>query len=384
MSTASHPFRDLRLFSGLPQYENFANMKRLVPVSAMQPSQMPRPWPSGDPIELPESFEVDGDSRSVQEMLARTGTVALLVLRDGAVRFEQYWHTGGPDVQWTSMSVAKSFVSAMVGMLVDDGSIPDIDAPISDTISVEPGSAYDGVAIRDVLLMSSGARWNEDYSDPDSDVLRFTPASEPGGEGLDAFIAHMQKEFEPGTVCRYCSGDTQALGMLLRAASGRTLTELMQERIMGPLGMEQPGYWWVDPFGVELAAGGLLLTARDFARLGELYRQGGMWDGTRILSEAWVRDSTRVTAPQCSPERMAASGGTPGLGYGYQWWLPTNDHGAYSAIGVYNQFVFVDPVTSTTIVKLSANPAYGTTTDPALDAEEETMAFLLALAAREF
>ncbi|MCR2825007.1 serine hydrolase domain-containing protein [Microbacterium sp. zg.Y909] len=384
MATAPKTLGDLRLFTGAPQLENFAHFKDLIPVQRMEPSRRPRPWPAGAAVELPGSFPFGGEHRPVAEMLERTGSAALLILRDGEIRYEHYWHTGGPEVQWISMSVAKSFVSALVGMLVDDGTIPDIGAPISDHIAVEPGSAYDGVSIRDVLLMSSGARWNEDYSNPESDVAKFMPAMRPEGEGLDAFVSHMTREFEPGTLCRYNSGDTLALGMLLRAVSGRSIGDLMQEKLMDPLGAEQPGYWAIDAFGVEMAAGGLNLTARDFARLGELYRLGGEWDGARVVSEEWVRDSTRVTAPQCSPERMAEPGEDPHMGYGYQWWLPTNDHGAFSAIGVYNQFIFVDPTTKTTIVKLSANPAYGTTTDPAVNATDENIALLLHLAAQDF
>lgn len=375
---------DIGLFSGIPQLDNFANFKNLVPVSRMAPSSTPRVWPQGEQIALPETYRFNGEDLSVEGLLRDTSTSALIVLRDGKVRYEGYWHTGGPDVQWISMSVAKSFVSAMVGMLVDDGAIGDIDEPISDYVRVEPGSAYDGVSIRNTLLMSSGARWNEDYSSQESDVRGLNQAMRGIGGDLDEFIARMSPEHAPGSLCRYNSGETQVLGALIRSASGKSVSEFMHERLMEPLGFERDGYWWVDTSGVEAAFGGLNLTARDFARLGELYRLGGVWDGSRLLSEEWVRDSTTVTAPQCAPERLALPGQEAAWGYGYQWWLPVNDHGAYTAIGVYNQFVFVDPVTNTTIVKLSANERYGTSATEEGNLEDENIAFLLTLAALEF
>src|SRR5690625_1652750 len=145
-------FADLGLFTGISQSENFADLKNLIPVREMTPATNPRPWPLGDSIELPEHFETHDSRLEVNEVLARTATSALLVLRDGAIRYENYWNTGGRDVQWISMSVAKSFVSALVGALVDEGTIRSIDDPITDYITVPAGSAYDGVKIRDILL----------------------------------------------------------------------------------------------------------------------------------------------------------------------------------------------------------------------------------------
>jgi CubicO group peptidase (beta-lactamase class C family) len=373
--------RDLGLFTGISQSENFSNLKHLVPVREMPAASNPRPWPVGAPIELPEAFAVHGAHRSVHEFLARTATSALLVIRDGEIRYENYWAPGARQVQWLSMSVAKSFTSALVGAAVADGAIRSIDDAISDYLTVEPGSAYDGVSIRDVLLMSSGARWNEDYSDPSSDAKSLMDATAGDGGNLEHFVAHLVKDFEPGTVCQYNSGDTQALGLLIRAATGRSISDYMQTKLIEPLGFEDPGYWLLDASGTELAFGGLNLTARDFARIGELYVRGGEWHGTQVIDEAWVRDSVRVTADHCVLE---AEDGFPATGYGYQWWLPRGEENVFSAIGVYNQFVYVNPATRTTIVKLSANPTYGLSVSEDDNLEEANLALLNTISSLDF
>ncbi|MFF9572575.1 serine hydrolase domain-containing protein [Streptomyces sp. NPDC014685] len=367
---------DLGLFTGAPQHEHFCRMKDLLDTREMAPSAHPHFWPRGETTPLPETYEYDGTARPTEEFLADTDTSALLVLVDGAIRHESYFLTGGPDVQWLSMSVAKSFVSALVGIAVDEGHITSIAEPISSYVPLQPGSAYDGVSIRDVLQMSSGARWNEDYNDPASDIFQLTAATMGIGGTLDDFVARMVRENEPGAVCRYNSGETQVLGALVGRATGRPVADYMSEKLCEPLGMTSAGYWLLDPAGRELAFGGLNLTAHDFARLGELYRNGGVWQGRQIVPAQWVRDSITATAPHLRPGRPLIGRNHVNLGYGYQWWLPGGDRGEFSAIGVYNQFVYVDPVSRTTIVKLSANRRYGTSPDEATNREVETIAFL--------
>ena len=179
MSETTSAFASVGLFTGAPQHEHFDRLYRMLPSSRMTASASPHRFPDGERIELPTSFHFDGAAVDTEQFLDVTDTAALLVLRDGAVVHEQYRLTGGREVQWISWSVAKSFVSALVGIAVEQGHIPSIDDPISRYIDVEPGSAYDGVRIKDVLQMSSGARWNEDYSDRTSDVARLGAAMAP-------------------------------------------------------------------------------------------------------------------------------------------------------------------------------------------------------------
>ncbi|HEY3018539.1 MAG TPA: serine hydrolase domain-containing protein [Solirubrobacteraceae bacterium] len=380
MTTQTSPsLATLGLFSGAPQHENFARIKELAPTRAMAPSTEPSTFPDGAPIALPATYDHEGEARATEDFFVDTDTAALLVLEDGLVRHERYALTGGRDVQWMSMSVAKSFVSALIGIAVAEGHIDGVEEPISDYVPVQPGSAYDGVSIRHVLQMSSGARWNEDYNDPDSDIYRLGAVMSGAGTLAD-FVATMVRESEPGTVCRYNSADTQALGELLVHATQRSIADYMQEKLVEPLGMTAPGYWVLDSAGREMAFAGVNLTARDFAKLGELYRNDGVYNGTQVVPAAWVRASVTPDAPHLIAGRPILADHPLPLGYGYQWWLPDGDRGEFSAIGVYNQFVYVDPSRGVVIVKLSANRAYGTTPDESTNRDIETIAFLRAIA----
>jgi len=372
---------ELGLFTGIPQHENFSRVPELIPTSKMSPSSTPHDWPATDPIGLPDTYAFNGQSRATEDFLAQTDTAALLVLHDGAISYEWYGLTGGPNVPWISMSVAKSVISALVGIAVDEGHISSIDRPIGDYIRVTPGSAYDGVSIKDVLRMSSGARWNEDYNDPASDIFRLAVAMGDGGT-LEEFVATMVRDNEPGRICRYNSGDTQALGALLVGATGRSITDYMQEKLVEPLGISSPAYWLVDSAGMEVTFAGLVMTARDYAKFGELYRNGGRWRGKQIVPQSWVDASLTADADHLQPGRPIVGSHPLDLGYGYQWWLPASNSGEFSAIGVYNQFVYVSPTTKTVVVKLSANRMYGTSDDESTNRELETIAFLRALTGR--
>ena len=380
MSDNPSAFAAVALFTGVPQHENFNRLYQLLPSSRMAASATPHQFPDGPAVELPATFHLDGTAVDTEAFLTATDTAALLVLRNGEVVHEQYRLTGGRNVQWISWSVAKSFVSALVGIAVEQGHIRSINDPISDYIDAEPGSAYDGVSIKDVLQMSSGARWNEDYSDPTSDVVRLGAAMAPGG-GLDAFVASAPADVPPGTVCQYNSTDTQALGSLLVRATGRSITDFMQEHLYEPLGMESDGFWLLDPQGREMAFGGVNLTARDFAKLGELYRRGGNWNGRQIVSADWVASSIVPDAPHLEWGNPVIAGESLSSGYGYQWWLIHGGRDQYSAIGIYNQWVFVSPHDNVTIVKLSATRSYGTTMGEESNFEAHHEAFLEAVAA---
>ncbi len=375
----SAPLKPKPLYTGLVQHDVFPHTKDLYPSRVMPASTSPFSFPLGEPIELPETFAFEGESRSSQAFLEGTDTVALLVLQGGEIRYEHYMLTGGPDVHWMSFSVAKSFLSALIGIAIEQGYIAGIEQPITRYVPSLSQSAYDGVRIKDVLQMSSGARWNEDYSDPDADIHGYTRVM--SGEGsFDEFVAGMQRACEPGTLCQYNSGDTQALGMLLTRATDQSIADYMQQQLCEPLGMEAPGYWLLDCEGMELAAGGVNLIARDFAKLGELYRNHGVWEGKQIVPADWVRDSTTPDALHLKPGKVIVGGHLFPFGYGYQWWIPEGDRGEYSAIGVYNQFVYVDPSRDVVIVKLSANRAYGTSPDESTNREAENLAFIRALA----
>lgn len=369
-----------RLFDGRPKHHYFANMAlamRTVPVPG---SSEVRELATGDPSALPSTFEVPGRDEPVvtADFLAESDAAALLVMKNGVIRAEHYWLTGGRDVRWMSFSMAKSIVSALVGCAVRDGLFT-VDDAISDHVpALDTSAAYRGVAVRDVLQMSSGASWNEDYGDPTSDINRYGRALAPGGS-LDEFVPTLQRDAPPGTVCRYNTTDTQALGMLLAATTGRTVSDYMAEHLWEPLGADG-GYWVTDDRGVEMTGGGFNATARDYAKFGQLYLDGGVVDGRPVIPAEWVDVSTRSTAAQTEVGEPILGATRIPLGYGYQWWVQAAP-GRFSALGVYGQTIMVDRPTRTVVVVLSANRHYATGSAVERRLMVQNAAFLPALIA---
>ena len=365
------------LFSGAEQYENFSNFYNYIDSSTLSPSPAPINFTSNKSIALPISFNFSDAEIETQSFIERTDTSALLVLKDGKIQFEQYWLTGGETTQWMSMSVAKSFISALIGIAIRDGHINNIEEAISDYVPELKNSPYNNVRIKDVLQMSSGASWDEDYSDPESDINRWSKIFALGGS-FDDFIQTLSNDFEPGSKNHYNSMDTQALGMLLNRATGQSITSYMTEMLWHPMGAMDESYWLLDSEGMEMAFAGLNATARDYAKFGELYRLGGNLNGKQIVPQSWVKDSITPDAPHLMPGNHELSDYP--MGYGYQWWIPEGEEAEFAAIGVYNQFIYVAPQSNMVIVKLSANSIYGTSSEASFISEMETLQFLRAIA----
>ena len=363
------------LFTGEEQYQNLNRVYEIFPTSKLSHSSKPLVFKKGAPLELPSNFIFEDKVVKVDEYLSRTDTSALLILKDGKISYENYWLTGGKNVQWISMSVAKSFISALIGIAIDQGHIKSLEDKVTDYVPQLKNSAYDNVRIKDILQMSSGASWNEDYSDPNSDINRSSKIFAIGGS-LDEFSASLKKELKPGSYNRYNSTDTQVLGMLLREATRTSITKYMEEMLWHPMGAQDSGYWILDSKNMEMAYAGFNATARDYAKLGELYRLGGKINGKQIIPRDWVKASVKPDAPHLMPGDNPLSDFP--LGYGYQWWVPDLS-GDFSAIGVYNQFIYVSPKSNMVIVKLSANSIYGTSEALSTLSELEAIEFFKAI-----
>ena len=300
---------------------------------------------------LPESFRYRDRSLDTEDFLDELVTTGLLVLRGDTILFERYAHGHTPAGHHIAWSVTKSFVSALFGIAVSEGHIPDIQVPVTDYLPELSGSGYDGVPIKDVLQMSSGVGFNEDYGDPFSDINRMGPSMAVGS--LLDFAAGLERARPPGTLQHYVSVDTQVLGSILVRATGQDLTTYASEKLWRPLGMEFDAVWLVDGTGMEWAFGGLNVSLRDFARLGWLYMNGGRRNGRQIVPEAWVRASVTPDAPHLLPGPKPGSSNE--MGYGYQWWIPAEPHGDFMALGVYGQTIYVDPSNRLVIVKNSVD-----------------------------
>jgi CubicO group peptidase (beta-lactamase class C family) len=342
--------KDTKMFSGQLQADNFRQMASIFPARVVRRSSRPQPLVKEKSRALPQLFEFNGVSLDTEAFLNSVDTTGLIVIKDECVVYENYWHGYDETTHAISWSVGKSFVSALMGVAIDEGAVRSIDDPVTQYAPELKGSAYDGVKLKDILQMSSGARWNEDYSDPNSDLNQFGRVRVQGGS-VDAYCARTQREHPPGTFNRYNTLDTCVLGLLLRQATERSLSDYLHEKLWEPLGMQADCYWNIDSEGIEYAGGGLNAVLRDYAKLGLLYLHGGSWNDTQLISAEWVRASVTPDAPHLMPGKRP-SAASP-LGYGYQWWIPDNT-GAYSAIGIYNQFIYINPSARMVIAKTSA------------------------------
>ncbi len=364
----------MHLFDEDTIVDNFLNMDRRFPTRSVHKSAEPYHFQYGDPISLPAQFSLAGMTYNSAEWLAHTGTTGLLILKNDQIVTEQYFLGNNESTPHISWSTAKSFVSALFGIAVERGYIDSIEETVTDYLPEMRGSGYDKVRIKDVLQMSSGVRFVEDYAAFNSDINRFGRMFALGGS-LAKFAASLENERPPGSYLNYVSIDTQVIAMILMQATGMNMSELLQEWLWQPLGMEHDAYWLVDSAGVEMALAGLNATMRDYARFGRLYLHNGNWNGQQIVPAAWIQDSITPDAPHLMPGENALSETTSG--YGYQWWIPEDPIGDFVAIGIYNQFIYISPKDDLVIVKLSANHHYIEEGDTS---SEQSVAFFRAIA----
>ncbi len=339
----------MAIFAG-DLFDNFRNMQRFVPTSKMPASE--HPWDLGkNTATLEHTGEFMGSPMSLDAFIDFSNTSAFLVIKGGEIIFERYAHGDSRDSLHTSFSVAKSFVAALVGVALEDGLIDSLDQPIREYLPELTSPAFDGVTIKHVLQMSSGVRFDETYTEPDSDINRMTSAVRE--MSYLAYINTLGREHEPGTFNHYASINTQLLGILLVRVSGQSLADYMSDRLWQPLGMEQPGLWTLDEQGIELAMGGLAASARDYAKLGLLYLHEGRRGDNQLVPAQWINDSVTPDEPHLMPGINPGSSNTSG--YQYQWWTPRNWDGDYLARGIWGQTVYVHPANQVVIVKLAAD-----------------------------
>ncbi|MEY1662647.1 serine hydrolase domain-containing protein [Isoalcanivorax beigongshangi] len=292
----------------------------------------------GTPSALPQGAKLDL-GLDLDDYMASQRHAGLLILVDGKIRTERYALGFGPDKRWTSFSVAKSFTSTLVGAAIKDGAIGSLDDQVTRYIPQLASSGYDGVTVEQLLTMTSGVRWNENYADPDSDVARFNRQTPVAGEDLTvSYMKTLPREAEPGTRWRYNTGETNLIGVLVSNATGKTLSAYLSEKVWQPYGMEQDAIWLLGATDHEISGCCISASLRDYARFGQFLMDGGRINGQSILPEGWMQ---RATAKH-------ADIGIAGRGYGYQWW--TYDNGSYAAQGIFGQGIFIDPTRKLVIV----------------------------------
>jgi CubicO group peptidase (beta-lactamase class C family) len=306
------------------------------------------------------------------DFLERTHTNALLILKEGRIVTELYRNNTDEHTRFMAFSMTKSITSTLIGIALEEKRIQSLDDPITRYLPELRGGGYDGVTIRQILQMRSGVNYEEryDFGNPGTAARNHELALVQNVARFSDAARTIPRKHPPGTVFEYKTLDTAVLGWLIeRVSGGSSVASYTAQRLWEPLGMEADAFYIMDGppgTGREFSGAGLNATLRDFARFGQMVLQEGEANGRRIVSAQWIREGTRPAVP--------ARGETPNArgGYGYQWWM-TETPGAFQAVGLQGQFVYVDPATRTVIVKLSYFPPTDTV------AAQETAAFFRAV-----
>ena len=311
-----------------------------------------------------------GEDTTWADGFASIHTDGLLVLHRGRVVYERYFGACRPDQPHLLMSVSKSFVGLLAQWLVHDGKL-DESAPVTTYIPELQGTAYEDAIVRNVMDMRIGVKYSELYTDPQAEVFDYARAAgmarrPPGYSGPEIvydFLRTLKKEGPHGEGFAYKTVNTEVLGWIVKRVTGKPLATLVSDLIWSRIGTEEDAYFMIDTAGTEIGGGGLNATLRDIARVGELMRHRGAWNGEQVIPAAVIDDIAKGS----SPEAFSKGGYTtlPGWSYRNMWWVSHNSHGAYMARGIYGQNIYVDPKAEMVIARLGSHTvAANTATDP--------------------
>ena len=335
----------------------FRNIASIYPTRIIAAGNAALPLlPAATPIEQ-LSFEANGEPLDIDGFMERNHIVGLMAVQNDKVFLERYAAGNDEHSLWVSFSVAKSVVAMLVGAAIQDGFIESAQEKVTSYLPRLAGTAYDDVAIADLLRMSSGVAWNEDYADPDSDVNTMPPNL----VALYRELATKERVGAAGELFNYNTAETNLVGAVLRAAIGNNLATYLTHKVWRPFGMQAAANWMTHgPDGGELGGCCISATLRDYARIGLFALADGVLpNGERVLPEGWMAEST---AP------------APGYaGYGYLWWLQGG--GEFDALGIFGQSIHVDPARRLVVVTHSAWP-----TAVGDEFDERRASFLAALA----
>jgi CubicO group peptidase (beta-lactamase class C family) len=266
-----------------------------------------------------------------QRFMADQRVHGVLVLQEGKIVLERYTAPQNASTRWNSFSVSKSITSTLVGAAMKDGFIRSLDDDVTKYIKELKGSAYEGVSVRQLLTMTSGVKWNEDYTDPKSDVAQmYAQPADPGYDMTTSYVRKLPREATPGTKWVYKTAETNLVGVLVSEAVGKPLAQYLSEKIWRPYGMERDAEWMIDDVGHEQGGCCLAVTLRDYGRFGQFVLDGARINGKSIVADGWLDDAT---------SSHVATGGA-GSGYGYQWWI--RGDGTFEGRGIYGQALHID------------------------------------------
>lgn len=355
------PYRMNRIFHPDERVANFREMRRIFPSRELKPSAVPRAWPEA-PRPIPQQYLFKGESRALKSFIERTSTTSIVVIRDGRLQSEQYEQGASADSRFTSWSVAKSFVATLIGIALHEGRIQSLEDPVSRYVPSYAGKPYGDSSLRSLLRMASGIRFDETYSDKFSDINKLFYKVFIFGQSIDDAVAEYPREARPEQFFKYVSSDTQVLSQVVRAVFGMPLAEAVQRKLWDPLGAQSGAFWSLDEAdGRELGYCCLNATARDFARLGQLHLNDGVWNGQRLLPEGWVKSVTRPAFPWQEPDapnpgNIAGRNGP--RGYGMHFWVPRGYDGEFMAFGIWGQTIWVSEKDRVVVVRTAVDKDY--------------------------
>jgi CubicO group peptidase (beta-lactamase class C family) len=315
---------------GIDNYSSFDNRTIANDVAVQE-------WPNAKTCNQKEL------SAKFMEKNTRLATAAFLVIRNDSVKYEHYWDGFSDTSRTNSFSMAKTVVSILTGIAIDEGKIKGVDEPVGDFLPEFKTGMNAKLTIRDLLTMSSGINFDEDYKNP----LAF-PAEAYYGPDLEKLLYKYKVTQEPGKVFEYLSGNTAILGLVITKATGKTISEYTSEKLWKPMGARLPALWSVDhKDGLEKAFCCFNSNARDFARFGELYLDSGRWHGKQLVSQAYALQSVKIAG-------LVDDDGSPNLRYGYSWWILPDykGHSIFYARGILGQYIIVIPDQKMIIVRL--------------------------------
>jgi CubicO group peptidase (beta-lactamase class C family) len=373
-------FADGSLFRFPQTRWSFSHIRQLMPTRTVSRG-------TGPASVLPRSERGDIDavrfhpigaaeSMTWEQSLAANYTDGILILHRGRIAYERYFGALVPERQHLAMSVTKSFVATLAAMLIDEGTLTET-ATVAHYLPELASSGIGDATIRQLLDMTTGLDYTEDYNDPNSPVWQLAraggflarPAGDTGPTSFLDFLRTLRKARPHGEQFAYKTPNTDTLGAVLRRVTGRPLSDLLSERIFSKLGAEQDAYFTVDPTGAEFAGAGFNVTLRDLARFGEMMRLDGRYHGRQIVPKAVIEDIRRGG----DRESFGRAGYRTLPGGRTMWWVLHNAHGAYSARGIHGQAIYVDPRAEMVIARfashpLAANANFDATSLPAYDA----------------
>ena len=302
--------------------------------------------------EPPLRYEYGVKTLTLDDYLAHNPITGLLIARGDTILVERYQYARSDRHRFTSFSMAKTVTAMLIGVAIAEGRIRSVDDPAVAYVPALVDTEYGRTSLRHLLQMSSGVRFSERYSGRD-DVARLFVETvvQDGAGGVEAVKPYNERDRPSGTLFSYASVETQVLGLVLRGAVRRPVTDYLREKIWEPMGAEADATWLIDRTGQEVTFCCLNAVLRDYARLGLLLAHDGNWRGRQLIPAAWINEATRVRDDQ---PHLRPGTARRFAGYGYQVWILPGERRMFALLGVYGQAIFVDPASRLVMVHTAA------------------------------